>query len=213
MAEPSEKLFSEVRSDARAKADEIGRKAQSGAEDLKRQTAEEIRTATASVLGAAKKTAETKRSEILASVAVEVQRERLAAAEKILQSVQDGVRRKLAALSPRDAQASQVRLALEAVGQLPPNVPVDVALPAAAHGAFGAQLVQEIMKQAAAVIKRPVTVRLAAQPGAIADGVVVRTADGRIEIVNSLDERLRRLWPQLRLEIAAKLFPAETGKK
>jgi len=56
---------------------------------------------------------------------------------------------------------------------------------------------------------RDVAVRVADGPAPIAGGVIVRSADGRLLYDNSFRERFRRLLPELRKELATRLFGAQ----
>jgi len=77
--------------------------------------------------------------------------------------------------------------------------------------------VAEVTQLVAQESGRSVTVRLADRPAPIPSGVLVRGTGRSVEVVNSLEERLRRLWPELRLVAARRLFPElvatpETGE-
>lgn len=204
MPEPAEKLFEEVLSDALARADTARRRGQQEAGDVQERVAQEARQAADGIVAAAGREAETRKSQTIAMAAVELERQRLSAVEAALRTVLDRARQSLAAVNGERAQRARVELALEALAQLPPGEAAEIALP---EGTDAGQLVPEIARLAAERLHRAVELRPASGPSGSAVGVVVRTADGRIEIVNSPQERLRRLWPDLRLELAAKLFP------
>lgn len=212
MPQPSEKLFDEVKVDAKAKADRALRRGQKDAEAVAQKVAAEVQVQVDKVVSAAKAEVALRRHQILATVEIEAQRDRLARLEESLAKVADEVRSGLSSLSAQALRETQMRLALEAIGQLPPGE-VEVALPAKDHAEYGRQFVGDLAAQAAQGLGRAVVIRLAPSAAAIADGVVVRGAGGRVEVVNSFSERLRRLWPSLRLEAARQLFPGLVTEK
>jgi vacuolar-type H+-ATPase subunit E/Vma4 len=203
-------LFEEVLSDARTRADTARRHGQQEANDVQERAAQETQKAVDEILAAAKSQAETRKSQTIALAGIESERERLSAIEAALQSVLARARERLASAGGEAAQQARIDLALDAVAQLPPGEAAEVAAPA---GTDATQFAAEIARLAAEQLHRAVDLRPAPGPSGSAVGVVVRTADGRIEIVNSPEERLRRFWPEWRLELAAKLFPETTGDK
>lgn len=206
MPQPSEKLFDEVMADAKTKADRARRRGQKDAEAAGRKAAEEAQVQVDKVLNAARAEVALRRHQILATVEIEAQRDRLARLEENLAKVSERVLSSLSSLSGQAVREAQMRLALEAVRQLPPGE-VEVALPAKNHADYGGQFAGDLAALAAKELGRPVAVRLASSAAAITDGVVVRAVGGRVEVVNSFSERLRRMWPSLRLEAARQLFP------
>jgi vacuolar-type H+-ATPase subunit E/Vma4 len=206
MTEPSEKLFEEVMADARTKADRTARRGRRDAEALGRKIDQEARAAAERILADARAEAALRRDQTIATVAVEAQREELAGLEEDLQRVREAIRQRLAAIDAGRMRQAQARLALEALAQLPAG-DAEVALPARQHAEYGPALVAELAAEAAQKLKRVGAVRLADQPADIPDGVVVRAADGRMEVVETFSQRLHRLWPELRLQVAARLFP------
>jgi vacuolar-type H+-ATPase subunit E/Vma4 len=206
MTDPSEKLFEEVLADGRTKADRARRRGRREAEAIRTKAAEEARAAAQNILAEARADAEARRTQILAMVEIEAKRERLAGIDQVLQAVHETAREQLGALETNAMRAAQLELALEALAQLP-REEAEVALPPAAHQAYGEAFAGDLAARATEKLQRNVTVRPAAAPADVASGVVVRSVDGRMEVVNSLEERLRRLWPDLRRDVAAKLFP------
>jgi len=210
MPEPAEMLFDEVLSDARAKAETARRRGQQEANDLQERTSLETQKLVDEILAAGKSQAETRKSQVIALAGIEMERERLTAVEAALQTVLACARERLASLNGEAAQEARIALALDAVAQLPPGEAVEIAAPA---GIDAAQFAAEIARLASESLHRAVDLRPAPGPSGSPVGVVVRTADGRIEIVNTPEERLRRHWPEWRLELAAKLFPEAAKNK
>jgi len=212
MTQPSERLFEEVLSDARTKADRARRRGERDAAAARKTAAQDAQSMVDRILADARAEADLKRGQILATVEIEAQRERLDGLEESLQKVYELVRTRLASLDPAEAREAQVRLAVDAVARMPGGDLV-VALPAASHATDVRALAAEVSARAAAQLDRAVTARAADAPATVPDGVVIRSADGRCEIVNSFQERLRRLWPELRLAAAARLFPELSKRK
>lgn len=212
MSQPSEKLFDEVLADARTKADRARRRGERDAKAAAQKVADEVQAQVDKILKAADAEVALKRHQILATVEIEAQRDRLARLEESLAKVTQRVAAGLSSLGGQALRDAQMRLAIDAIRQLPPGE-VEVALPAKNHAEYGPPFVADLMARATKELSRPVTARLAPSGAAIADGVVVRGAGGRVEIVNSFSERLRRMWPTLRLDAARQLFPGLVTEK
>jgi vacuolar-type H+-ATPase subunit E/Vma4 len=216
MTQPSEKLFDEVMADARTKTDRAHRRGQRDAESARKKIAKATQVQVDKILDAARAEAESRRSQILATLEIEAQRERLARLEESLAGVHDRVAAAIRSLDPGAMRRAQVRLAVEAIAQIP-DTSVELALPPDTHADAGQEIVADVMQLVAQESDRPVAVRLADRPAQIPSGVLVRAAGRSVEVVNSLEERLRRLWPELRLVAAQRLFPElvaapETGQ-
>lgn len=216
MTQPSEKLFDEVMADARTKADRAHRRGQRDAEAARKKIAKATQVQVDKILETARAEAESRRSQILATLEIEAQRERLARLEENLAGVHDRVASALRSLDPAAMRRTQIRLAAEAIAQIP-DTSVELALPKNTHAEAGQEIVAEVMKAVAQESDRSVAVRLADRPAPIPNGVLVRATGKSVEVVNSLEERLRRLWPELRLVAARRLFPElvvtpETGQ-
>ena len=208
MTQASDKLYDEVLADARTKADRERRRGRRDAEAMTRKIDDEIKAATDKIMAAARAEADSKRTQIMATVEIEAQRQRLSILEQALQSVYDGAARRLAELSDDELAEVQHRLAGEAIEQIPDDNLL-LALPEVSHASRGALLAERLTAEADKRFDRNVIIRLAARPAEITDGLVVRSADGSVEVVQSLSERLRRMWPDLRPQVAQQLFPEQ----
>lgn len=208
MTQASDRLYDEVLADARTKADRQRRRGRREAEETTRKIDNEIKAATDKIMAAGRAEADLKRVQIMATVEIEAQRQRLSLLERALRSVHQGAARRLGELS--DDQLSEVlhRLAGEAIEQIPVDN-LELALPEASHESHGAAMAERLAVEADRRLDRNVIIRLAARPAEITDGLVVRSADGSVEVVQSLAQRLRRMWPDLRLEVARQLFPEQ----
>lgn len=212
MTQTNSKLYDEVLADARTKADREKRRGQKDAEAAARKIDDEAQAAKDQILGAAKAEGDRLRRQVLATVEVEAQRQRLARLEEILRSVYDQAEQRLGQLSDQELADAQSRLALEAIEQLPQDS-LELALPAVSHESRAAELIQRLVAEMDQKFDRNVVIRAAERPAEINDGVVVRSEDGSVEIVQSLRERLRRMWPDLRLDVARRLLPKELNLK
>jgi len=208
MTQASDKLYDEVLADARTKADRERRRGRRDAEAMTRKIDDEIKTAADKIMAAARAEADSKRTQIMATVEIEAQRQRLSILERTLRSVYEGAARRLGELSDGELADVQYRLAMEAVEQIPEDN-MELALPAGSHAARGQELADRLIAEVDRQLNRNVVISRAEHPAEISDGVVVRSADGSVEVVQSLGERLRRMWPDIRLRVAQQLFPKQ----
>lgn len=208
MTQTTNKLYDEVLSDARTKAERELRRGQKDAEAEARKIEDKARATVEEILGAARAEGDRLRRQVLATVEVEAQRQRLARLEEILRSVYERTERRLGELSDQEQFDAQCRLTLEAVAQMPHDS-LQVALPASSPAGRVDELIRRATAEADKTLDRNVALRPAGFPASVADGVVIRSEDGSVEVVQSLRERLRRMWPELRLDVARRLLPDE----
>lgn len=206
MADPGTRLFDEVLADARTKAERTSKRGAREAEAAAHRIDEQIKAEVEQLLSEGRKQAEARRSEIMATVEIEAQRERLAMLEEKLTNVRAAADRLLRDVSPEERKDSVEQLARQALDMLPPGE-YELALPAEFHGEMARQLADQLSTVAAvdADENRKKTIRAAADP-APGNGPVLRSADGCTIVNQDPAERLRRLWPELRLLAAGKLF-------
>ncbi|NIA21893.1 MAG: hypothetical protein GWP05_08030 [Anaerolineaceae bacterium] len=208
MTQASDKLYDEVLADARTKAERERRRGRREAEAMTRKIDGQIKAATEKIMAAARAEADLKRVQIMATVEIEVQRRRRAMMEQALQSVHQEAAKRLSELPDDRLAELQQRLAVEAVEQIPDDN-LELALPEASHESRGAAMAERLAEEADRRLDRNVIIRPADRPAEITDGLVVRSADGSLEVIQSLSARLRRMWPELRLEVARQLFPEQ----
>lgn len=189
-------LCAEILADARRESEEILRRAKTEAEKtLADASAEAVKIRSEHREQA--QTEAARRSEmILATVAVEAGRLRAARIEELLESVRREIGRRL---QTRDYGASEVIVALaaEAIRHMPGSDFV-LKISAADHAALGEGMAGEITRR---VGRSPLNLTLSAA-AAVADGVVIQSANGLQIWDNRLTSRLERLWPELRRQIA-----------
>jgi vacuolar-type H+-ATPase subunit E/Vma4 len=208
MTQTTNKLYDEVLGDARTKAEREVRRGRKDAEAAAGKIEAEARTSVDAILAAARDEGARLRRQVLATVEVEAQRQRLARLEEILRSAYDQAERRLTDLPEQELAEVQNRLALEAVAQLPQESLV-VALPSSTPAGRAEELIGGVVAEVERTLGRRVTLRVAEAPVPFSDGVSVRSEDGSVEVVESLRERLRRMWPELRLDVARRLLPRE----
>lgn len=211
MTQPSEKLFDEVLADGRTKADRVLKRGQRDAKAAGEKAAKEAEVTAQRIRDAAKAEGETRRAQIMATLEIEAQRERLARLEESLGRVYELANASLASADSQARRDAMLALAVDALRQMPDRE-VTIALPPKEHESDGAAFAEELAGRAASALGHAVQVRADDRPGPVRDGVVIRSADRRREAIQSLGERLRRVWPQLRLQAAQRLFPSEVTR-
>ena len=208
---PQDVLRKEILADARRQAERTVRRAERDAEDAIQKARKEAGADRASRLDAARREAERRRNLILAAIPVEEARMRARRIEEALEAVHDETRRRLAERGPGGAGGEDycrtlIRLAAEAVSIMEGERFV-LELGAEDLKAVGNGLADDVRR---AVGRPGLQIAVAPEPADIQTGVIVRDADGRQAVNNSLAARLERLWPALRLVIGARLVGGVT---
>lgn len=191
-------LCADILADARRESEEIIQRAKQQADALLRKAAAEADKLRQERLQAARTEAARRRELILGAIPIEAARLRSARIEELLQSVHDDVRRRLLARDGFEYRETLVRLAAEAIKQMPGDSFV-VLLSAADRAAFGDELAEEIRRR---VGRATLNITLAKDAAGQVGVVIIRDSAGRLEWDNSLTARLQRLWPELRRKIA-----------
>ena len=205
--DPQKVLTDEILADARRQAERSVTRAQRDAKEILDKAQAQADAERAERLAAARDEADRRRRLALATVPVEVARMRARKAEAALQTICDEARRRLGAREGFDYRETVAALAADAAGRLEGDAVV-LELAAADREALGAGLADEVRQR---VGRDGLAVSIAAEAADIAGGVIVRDAEGRQVWDNSLDGRLKRLWPMLRREIAPYVAPDEAG--
>ncbi|MBQ6247156.1 MAG: hypothetical protein IJK04_09845, partial [Kiritimatiellae bacterium] len=197
-------LRQEILADAGRQAERILRKARQEAEDIGAAAEKTVAAERVKAIGEAEKEAARRTSLIIARVPVEVSRIRANSAEKVLDSVRDSVRSRLAA----EAMTSSRLLSLvsEAVGLVAADCVVSLSKSDKAlldQTPDWTRTVSKDCGHAVVVADEPLP------EGSMGPRVVAK--DGSCLCDNRLDARLNRMWPALRCGIAEKLglFKAE----
>ncbi len=206
MTDVSNRLFDEVLADARTKADRARKRGQREAQSAAQKIDEQIDSVCQQVLAEGRKQAEARRREIMATVEIEAQRHRLARLEESLTAVRDRALKLILAIPTEKQSRSREGLALEALHMAPP-ADLELMLPDGVHQQQAPALAETLQRAALEQPDNKSQITASAKPaGGIETGLVLRSTDGRFMIDQSFRQRLRRLWPQLRLEVARTLF-------
>jgi vacuolar-type H+-ATPase subunit E/Vma4 len=202
----SEKVLSdEILKDAATKAERIRKRAERDAAKRLEAAAREAEAARERALDVARRRADRAAASILATVEQESRRDLLVAQEAELDKLFDAARQRLADRKGYDYPAVVAGLAaqaIRAVGSGQVVMELAEADRALATEAWLAEVRRRVRTNGGA----DVAIAVSPNPAPIDGGVVVRSADGRLVYDNSFAARLRRLRPDLRRELAAKVF-------
>lgn len=193
-----EALCAEILAEARHQGEQLVQRAQQDADALLARTATEAEKAKEQSLQLARSEATRRKALILATVPVEAVRLRAARIETLLEAIYTEARRRLAARSDFDYRKTLVMLAAEAISGMAGDAFI-VKLSSADHAAFGVGLAEDIALRAG---RSSVNIIISDDPTITECGVIVQDAEGRQVWDNRLLERLERLWPELRRQIA-----------
>ena len=137
----------------------------------------------------------------LATVAIEVQRDLLEIREREFDKLFDAARQSLADRTSYDYPAALATLAAEAIAAMKTD-DVVVALSGDDRPIATDAWLADVCRR----VGRDVKITIAEEPAAIDGGLIVRSADGRLFYDNSFAARLTRLRPDLRRDLADRLF-------
>lgn len=193
-------LRDEILADAERQAKRILRNANREAQTLIDKATADSQRECGEKQAVAEALAERKHTLIFATVPVEIRRMRAARVEHELERLRDAVRTLLREREGFDYPRALEDLAVEALDGMEGE-------------AFVLELSREDRSLAdellVAVRKRladqPVEIVVASEPAEIHGGLIVRDATGRQVWINSLEDRLDRMWPLLRSQIAQQL--------
>ncbi len=206
----SEKVLSdEILRDAGAKAERIRKRAQREANKLLAEAQRAAAAAAEKILAVARERADRAAGAILATVGQEARRDLLANQEAELDKLFEAARGRLGDRSWYDYPAVAAGLAAQAIAAMgaacgADHVVLELAAPDRAMATEA--WLAEVRRRVAAAGGVDVVIEVSSNPAPIDGGVVVRSADGRLLYDNSFAARLRRMRPELRQELAAKVF-------
>jgi len=203
-SQAQEALKGEIVADARRQVERLVRHAKDEADEALRkanQEAEKIRTDRAE---AAKNEAQRQRDLVLASLPVQVGRMRSDRMEAALRAILDEARQKLVDRQGFDYRAVLLDMAVDAIGHMEGTSFV-LDLSEADLKDCAGWLPEEVKRK---VGRGDIQVSVAPEAARIAGGVIVRDAEGRQLLDNSLASRLERLWPAMRRQIGGLAFKA-----
>ncbi len=195
---PEDILRREILADASRQAERLLRKARKDADDLKAAAEQAVEAERQKVIGAADKEAARRSGLILAKVPVEVARIRANRAERVLESVHDSVRSRLAAESMTASRL--ISLVSEAAKLIDSDCIVSLSNSEKAL----LDTIPNWTRSVAGECGHSVDVADKPLPEG-STGPCVVAKDGSSLCDNSLNARLERMWPGLRCEVAGKL--------
>ena len=205
-ADSTEPLERQILSDARKRAEPVGRRAQRESEDVARQAAEEAERECRRILEQARQKAELEAGRVRAQAGLQAAGVRRAAQEKALLAVREDAARRLRQLvSSPDYRGILLRLASAAL-QAMEGRNFELVMSAQDKAAHGEGVAAALRDYAAHQLGRQVIVKVADETTANRGGLIVRTADGRQVCDQTFDARLDRLWDELREEAGGILF-------
>jgi len=197
-----ETLCREILADAHATADSLILQARQDAESLLANTTVTEETEARNRMNSALEEAARSRERILASIPAEESRLRAARTEQLLNSIHDDVLQRLLAHTGFDYQEAIAASAANAINRMSGSA-FTVALSPEDHRTMGETLVADITRR---TTKTGIHIQLVDDPAITQGGAIIRDPEGRQEWDNRLPARLERLWPALRLHLAASLF-------
>jgi vacuolar-type H+-ATPase subunit E/Vma4 len=205
----TEKLREEILIDAQNDREKIINRARQEAEVILNNAATEADRVHQEQLDHAGEEAARRNELILATVSIETGRLRAARIEALLESVYEEVCRRLLARDGFEYRETVITLASHAINQMAGSAFV-AKLPEADFTFLGDGLADEIVRR----VGRPVDITVSCKQDFKEGGVIVEDAEGRQVWDNRLVNRLERLWPELRRQIAVlAAFVPKTGSE
>lgn len=199
-------LCAEILAEARRQREHIVQAARQQAEALLARTTQAAEDVRQQKLEAARTAAARRREQILAAVPLDAKRLRSAAIESELQSIFEHAQRELQGVrvAARETPVETVRetlvsLAAEAIRQMVADAFV-IKLSPADHAALAEGLEREIARRLGDGAS--LTITISADPSLDQAGVVIEDHESRQVWDNRLPARLKRMWPELRQQIA-----------
>lgn len=204
--DPAEVLRAEILAAARREGAEVIRRAQTAAAALYDQATTEAAQYRAARLAEARAEAGRRREIILAAVPGAAARIRAARVEALLETIREEARCRLVAGEGVAGRETIVTLAAEAVGHMAGREFI-VKLAPADRVAWGVGLVADMVRRCG---DATLSLTLADDPAIPPGGVIIQDVAGRQVWDNRLEQRLARMWPELRRQIAVQtaLVPA-----
>jgi len=191
-------LCDEILADAWRESEQIVPGARQEAKDVLAKAATEADRARRQRLDQACAEAGRRQELILATEPVEIGRLRSARVEVLLQSVHEEVLHRLLARDGFDYRETIIVLAAEAVSRMAGDAFV-MKLATADRAALGDDLAGEIVRR---VGRSPLSITVSDEPTITEGGLIVQDVEGRQMWDDRLPVRLKRLWPELRRQIA-----------
>lgn len=194
----TERLREEILAEAKKKGEEIIMRAKQDAEAHIKNAVSEAERLRQMILEQAHKEAERQSELILATVPVETGRLRAARIESLLESIRDEASKRLRNHDGFPYYETLITLASHAINNMVGNAFVVKVYGSEKNDMAEKSLSEEIARR----VGRQVQINISYQQGSSGDGVIIEDAEGRQVWDNRLLEKLNRLWPELRRQIA-----------
>ena len=198
----NEKVLSdEILADAHSKAERARERGEREAKGIVAKATKEAAEAAAKTIEVAQERADRMTAAILATVEAEAKLDLLAAREAELDKLFDDARQRLADKRSYDHPAVLAALAAQAIEAMAADE-VIIELCEQDRALATDAWLDDVRRR----VGRPVTIDVSADHAPIAGGLIVHSADGRLLYDNSFRARLDRLKPELRRQLAARVF-------
>ena len=197
-------LEEEILQDANRSAERALKRAKREAEQIRAKADEQAQEERERILAQGRERASVERSMILAAVPLRATRHRLERQEELVRQVMADALRRLEGMDAETSLRALAGLAAAALGAMPGD-DFRVLVSTRGPAVDADRLRHEIVREARERLGR--RVRMTCEPSDdLAPGFLLQTADGRLVWDNTLAERMRRLQPLLRREMAPLLF-------
>jgi vacuolar-type H+-ATPase subunit E/Vma4 len=198
----SEKLRTEILAEARRRGEEMIIRAKQEAEALLARAAAEGDRVGQELLDQAYAEAERRSELILATVPVEAGKLLAARVEELLENVHEAATRQLLAREGFDYTRAIVALASHAIHQMTGDAFV-VKISGTDRTLSGEELAKDIAQD----VGRPVKINVSFEENVFGGGVVVEDEEARQVWDNRFLRRMERMWPEMRRHIARQVTP------
>jgi len=206
MSDGTDALARQILADARRQAEPLVTRARREAEELLRKAGQEAERRRELVRTRAQQRGEAAAQRVRARAELEAENIRRRAQEDILQQARQRAMVGLGEVAASDQHAEMLlRLALAGLAAMSGRR-FEVVMRIQDREAHGEHIARALRDHAASELGRQVIVATADETITASGGLVVRRADGRQVCDQTFEARMDRLWPELRVEIAADLL-------
>lgn len=209
MSESADSLVEQILEDARRQAERKKKKAHRQAERIVEEAREEAEEERQSILEDADSRAEAEEKKLRAGISQEKRFLRQKALQELLEHVRERCLERLAALRGEDDYREVLLgLAMDALDQMRGECFV-LTLRAEDRERLGEDLADALPERAAEELNRDLEVRLSEETVEARGGLTLMREDGKEICDETFEGRMRRLWPELRHEVADRLTSSD----
>lgn len=202
----SDALSEQILEDARQQAEPIKKRARKEADEIVEKAQEEAEERKEDIFQQARERAKNEVQRLKARLDLEKANIERNAREDILDEIRDRVLQTLEDLrSNGDYEKALVELSCAAISRMTGRR-FEVVMRDADREKLGDKIREAVRERAANELGRQVTINLADETISVVGGVVIQREDGSQICEQTFENRLDRLWPQLRQEVADVLF-------